>query len=110
MSDVNQIMKIWKKLIFLILITILNSKSTAALSLSFADAIFDIIDVFYVQQNISFDIITFGKVSSDIADVISGIGRRHGIKYNFLLKIRHVRHIKLSDLTFNQSSVIIANR
>ncbi|KAL7015552.1 hypothetical protein ACKWTF_016516 [Chironomus riparius] len=102
-------MKILNHLFFHILFLISISKS-ATLSSSFVDAISDVIEVFFVRQNISFDIITFGKITSDIADVISEIGRQQDKKLIFLLDIRHVRYIELSDLTFNQSSIIIANK
>lgn len=103
-------MKILKKFIFLISISILYSKVSAKLHLSFAEAIVNIIEVFYVQQNISYDLTIFGKITSDMADIISGIGSRQSKRLSFLLEIRHVKHIELSDLTFNQSSIIIADQ
>jgi len=103
-------MKFFENLKLFVIVSILNSKASATLTLSFAEAIVDIIEVFYVRENISFDISTFGKITSDIADDIGGIGRWQRKKLNFLLEIRHVRYIELSDLTFNQSSVLIADR
>lgn len=103
-------MKIFKKIIFLTSISILNPIVSTKLHPSFVNPIVNIIEVFYVQQNISYDLTIFGKITPDVADIIRGIGNYQSKKMTFLLDVRHVRHIELWDLTFNQSSVIIADQ
>lgn len=101
--------KIFKSLTIILLCVSVSNCKLFKLSIdeskNTASSILDMIDKFFIKGFRQFDIKIYGKISLNLHDVISEVGR--GVNENFSVKIYHHQTVNETNCNFQRSALIL---